>query len=459
MLVVVFTAVVGAFFVSTVVVQQTSTDVDRLADNIVSNSTPSIAQLAAVRGSVLEVELALSRYIHEDESRELVRPLLDTALLRLDEGVQAYLRLPRFTAENRAWIDMHRAWAAFDEVCRRARELSDAGHIEHAGDLFVEKVEPAAARILDASVVGIELNAEHARTLAYQIKEIRARTVLLGNVLTASCVLLGLVGAFLLHRQMSRYRAEVQARSALMEARAEELEQFAGRVAHDVRNPLSAAKMACDLIRHRFSDEKLVDLIARIDRSLVRADAIISGLLDFARSGARPDPGARTNLQEAVADLVAGIAQEAEAAAIEIRVAPVPPLLAACSRGVYLSLVGNLLRNAIKYFDDRQPRRIEVVVTEEGPSIRTTITDTGPGIAPETAAHLFEPFFRGPSRGRDGIGLGLATVKKLAESHGGRVGVTSELGRGSSFWFVLPAAGSWAVEDSAPAQDEAKLLH
>jgi signal transduction histidine kinase len=258
---------------------------------------------------------------------------------------------------------------------------------------------------------------------------------------------------------MSRYRAEVQARSALMEARAEELEQFAGRVAHDVRNPLSAAKLACDLVRHRFSDEKLLDLIARIDRSLSRADAIISGLLDFARSGARPDPGARTNVQEAVADLVAGISQEAEAAAIEIRVAPVPAVLAACSRGVYLSLVGNLLRNAIKYFDDRQPRRIEMAVTDEGPSIRTTITDTGPGIAPETVAHLFEPFFRGSSRGRDGIGLGLATVKKLAESHGGRVGVASELGRGSSFWFVLPAAGSWEAEDSAPVPDEAKLLH
>jgi signal transduction histidine kinase len=442
MLALVFTAVIGSFLVSTIVVQRASTDVEEFADSIIHISTPSIEQLASVRASVLHIELLLSRYLHEPEARASIRPQVEASLRRLDDDVRGYLTLPTFPREASYWLEMQRAWTSFDQEVRRARELSDAGRSEEAVERFGSGVEPSAQHLLDAAISGIEFHAEHGQTLAVRIKELRSRTIVLANGLTAFCVLLGLVGALLIHRQARRRRAEVEEHSALIEARAAELEQFAGRVAHDIRNPLSSAKIACDLLLHFPPNERGRELGGKIDRSLGRADAIIAGLLEFARSGAHPDPGARTDVQEVVSDLESGASQEAAALGIDLDFETAPPIMVACGKGVYLSLLGNLVRNAIKYIGDKEPRKISVRVEVEEAFVRTSVSDTGPGIPRENLPQLFEPYFRASTKIRDGIGLGLATVKKLAEAHGGRVGVRSELGEGSTFWFLLPHAGS-----------------
>jgi signal transduction histidine kinase len=106
-------------------------------------------------------------------------------------------------------------------------------------------------------------------------------------------------------------------------------------------------------------------------------------------------------------------------------------------------LVGNLLRNAMKYMGDSSTRRIVLRVRDEGTCVRTEVTDTGPGISAESLPSLFDPYFRAVhDRGKEGLGVGLATVKKLAEGHHGSVGVASQPGTGSTFWFLLPRAGS-----------------
>jgi signal transduction histidine kinase len=190
--------------------------------------------------------------------------------------------------------------------------------------------------------------------------------------------------------------------------------------------------------------------MVRILRSLSRAEAITMALLDFARSGARPDPGARTDVGEVLRDLLGSITEEAEKLGIDLQLMPVPQVLVACAPGVYLSLVGNLVRNAIKYMGDVSTRKIIVRVTAEDSMVRTEVADTGPGIAPEYLPSLFEPYFRvGYERATEGLGLGLATVKKLAEGHHGSAGVTSTRGIGSTFWFLLPRAGT-----ALPADEE-----
>ena len=88
-----------------------------------------------------------------------------------------------------------------------------------------------------------------------------------------------------------------------------------------------------------------------------------------------------------------------EQAGIDLHSEPVPPILVSCSTGVYMSLLGNLVRNAMKYMGDVALRRVTVRVVDAGGFIRTEITDTGPGIAPELLPSLFEPYFRGASRG------------------------------------------------------------
>src|SRR5262249_45821775 len=100
----------------------------------------------------------------------------------------------------------------------------------------------------------------------------------------------------------------------------------------------------------------------------------------------------------------------------------------------------NLVRNAIKYIGDGPDRRVTVRARDAGARLRIEIEDTGVGVAEGMRDAIFTPFVRGSSRGQPGIGLGLATGKRICDTHGGRVGVESAVGQGSCFWFVLPKA-------------------
>ncbi len=77
-----------------------------------------------------------------------------------------------------------------------------------------------------------------------------------------------------------------------------------------------------------------------------------------------------------------------------------------------------------------------------GPDLEISVADNGRGIASQDLPHVFDRFYRGRSQtsGREGSGLGLAIVKQLVEAHGGKLGVESEPGKGTRFWFTLPPA-------------------
>jgi two-component system phosphate regulon sensor histidine kinase PhoR len=100
----------------------------------------------------------------------------------------------------------------------------------------------------------------------------------------------------------------------------------------------------------------------------------------------------------------------------------------------------NLLDNAVKYCPAGARVHLRARQTERG--LRIEIADTGPGIEPRHLPRLFERFYRvdsGRSRDMGGTGLGLSIVKHLVETMGGAIGVESTPGRGSTFWFTLPA--------------------
>ena len=435
----VFAAVLGSFLASAFVTQQTSEDIAVFSETLAQDTTPSIKHLAAARGAVLESELILLEYMRASEpGRAEIEPRLEASLNRLARNVEAYLVLPIAPGEYETHDEVLRAWARFDEAVTQVQHLVDQGSAR-GPMLFESRVVPAGSAADRAVLRAVEFNADYGQNLAAGIHESRTRTLWIANALNALCVLLGIAGAILILREETARRRLRDDYSETLERRAEELEQFAGRVAHDIRNPLASARFSAELIVRR--PEEAQAGAQRILRSVAAADAILAGLLEFARAGARPDPGARTDVRAVIAEFSGGIAQDAESAGIELRFHAVPPVLAACSTGVYLSLLGNLLRNAIKYMGDRPVRRIDVRVREEGALLRTEVEDTGPGIPEELQAALFQPYFRATRGTQPGLGLGLATVKRLAEGHRGRVGVHSVPGAGSIFWFDLPLAG------------------
>ena len=103
-----------------------------------------------------------------------------------------------------------------------------------------------------------------------------------------------------------------------------------------------------------------------------------------------------------------------------------------------VQVLSNLIANALKF----TPRggRIAVTGRRDGPRVRFEVADTGPGIAEDQIARLFERYWKGRSSPRGGLGLGLYICKQLVAAHGGDIGVRSRLGDGSTFWFTLPAA-------------------
>jgi signal transduction histidine kinase len=177
---------------------------------------------------------------------------------------------------------------------------------------------------------------------------------------------------------------------------------------------------------------------------------LVEALLDFARSGAQPDPNASASVGGVMRGLYEEIQPTAAAAQVQLLVEPVPSCRVACAPGVLASVLQNLIRNAVKYMGDGPVRSITTRVRFEGGVARFEVQDTGPGLPPGRREKLFEPYVRAAAPGQPGLGLGLATVKRLVESHGGQVGVISGEGQGATFWFELPGILG-AEEDSLPA--------
>jgi signal transduction histidine kinase len=113
-------------------------------------------------------------------------------------------------------------------------------------------------------------------------------------------------------------------------------------------------------------------------------------------------------------------------------------LEAACEPVLLTVVVRNLVQNAVKYMPTSGPRRITVRAVRVRTGIRLEVEDTGDGVPEELRKRVFEAYWRG-AHGRPGIGLGLATVRRIVEAHNGRVWIESPA-RGSLFRVDLPAA-------------------
>ena len=100
--------------------------------------------------------------------------------------------------------------------------------------------------------------------------------------------------------------------------------------------------------------------------------------------------------------------------------------------------------------------RVNIRVTDHGDFVRFEVEDTGPGIPAAIEDTLFQPYVRGDGATQPGLGLGLATVKRFCETHGGSVGARSNAGRGSLFYFTLPKAAPSPFPPPPSARDLAQ---
>ena len=415
--------------------------IDERALAITERAVPSLQHLANLR-----VALAtLGRNTRElvAESGTTANPItaaIDAAWERIEAEFHLYRDLPTSSAEAQ-WI---RILGQRLEQLRRATDRVAITTGSATGrDTLQEMFEPALEQTDAAAGALQRLNETEARVQATRILQTRQRATLIATLLGTVSLAIAFVATFLVLRVL-RTRAQIAEEYVRVQReRTAELEAFAGRVAHDLRDPLGAIalQVLAATRRHRPGPE-LAPHFDAIERQLQRTNQVIEALLEFARAGATPTVGARANLTDVLNAVVAGIRPRLETIQVELTIEPVPPLEVACTPGALSSVLSNLVGNAAKFVVEGSelPRRIAVRVSEEAHAAHVEVEDNGPGIPQEAEQRIFEPFRRLHTTRQSGFGLGLATVKKIVEAYQGRLGVRSRPTKGSVFWFELPKA-------------------
>lgn len=222
-------------------------------------------------------------------------------------------------------------------------------------------------------------------------------------------------------------------------------------VAHEFRTPLTSLHMAIHLCAEGAAGplaERQADLLVAAREDCERLQAIVDDILDLSRIQA-----GRVELQLQPVDARAALAQaaaaarpQAQLAGIDLDVeAPEEPLrLVADPERVQL-VIANLLGNALRHTP--AGGRIAARAAAFGRGVRFEVHDSGEGIPRQYQERIFERFFQVPGARRGGVGLGLYLSREIVRAHGGEMGVESEPGRGSTFWFTLPGP-----EGSPPAE-------
>ncbi|HLU68969.1 MAG TPA: HAMP domain-containing sensor histidine kinase [Kofleriaceae bacterium] len=425
-------AAVAAFLVATLLAELVLSRVSRNARDIAGNAGPAITYLSMLRTRLHQFGA------HLDQLMERPPPVAAADAVRVRERYEDVRALWRDYRGQDAYPGEQALWPLIDA------DMAELGGLTEAVIRAAQGGAPRRARALlaragqitphmDTLLNGLgQINAQAISRLAADIERVWRDQVALTVVMHIVAVLLALVAGLLAFRAVRSYEI-------LLEARATELEQFAGRISHDLLNPIAAGTTALDFLGGACDDPRSQRIAEAGRRGLVRAREIADALLTFAVAGGRAGSDERARVGDVLRAVVDELAPQARERGIELSLEPGPEAAAACSPGLLSSAIGNLVGNAIKYMNEVADRRVTVRSWVSGRSACVEVADTGPGLTPETAARIFDPFVRA-SRGGPGVGLGLATVKRIADAHRGRIEVHSSPGQGSRFVLALPLA-------------------
>ena len=220
-------------------------------------------------------------------------------------------------------------------------------------------------------------------------------------------------------------------------------EEFLAIVSHDLRNPLNHISMAAQNLSEEVGEPEAVkEVAASIRRSAGEMLRLIQDLLDIERIaiGKLILHYEKHDVAEIITEVVGDFQRDAASKQITLTAKPgVGCADVVCDRGRVVQVLSNLIGNAIKFTPAKG--KISVSCAQPGlerREVQVSVSDTGPGIAPDKIGSIFERFSQINSQDRRGIGLGLYIAKMMVEEHPGRIWVESKLGEGSTFHFTLP---------------------
>jgi signal transduction histidine kinase len=236
------------------------------------------------------------------------------------------------------------------------------------------------------------------------------------------------------------------------------LEEFLGIISHELKNPLTTIngniQIAKRCLQTLLTEEHSVacvqecydlmyEMLSRAEQQVRIQNRLVNDLLDASRLQTRlltldKQPH---NLLTLIRGIIEDIRTSMPQRIIALEAPDISDIPVQVDSDRIGQVLMNYLTNALKYADACQPVVVRVEVKDQ--TVRVAVEDKGPGIPTEQQQYIWQRFYKVPGiRARNGsgtgLGLGLYICRTLIEYHGGQVGVESEAGRGSTFWFTLP---------------------
>ncbi len=249
----------------------------------------------------------------------------------------------------------------------------------------------------------------------------------------AASAVLAAIGARLLHRRIQRLE-----RRAIQAERLAEIGSLTGGLAHEIKNPLSTIQLNLQLLQEDLSPDdpahtRLSSRIGTVHRETSRLREILE---DFLRYAGRIELDRRpVELNGLLEELVDFFLPQAQLQRVQLRLKKNPtPVTADVDARLIKQAVLNLLINGLQAIGD-SGGELMLSLSVQGRSAVIDVIDTGPGIPPEQVKSIFQAYY---TTKKGGTGIGLAMAKRIAQEHGGEIGVRSDVGKGSDFYIALP---------------------
>lgn len=242
--------------------------------------------------------------------------------------------------------------------------------------------------------------------------------------------------------ERKRLHRKLESHAAGLERASQDLKQFARVAAEGMRSPLRVVAETCDFLLTdpgaKLDEESRARIRGALD-DVERTRRLLRDLVAYTRAGARPpDSGAESSCEAVLAGVLDRLKSEIGESGLTVIHDALPDV--AVEEDGLRQLLENLLRNAVDYRSDAPPE-VHVHAERQADMWLFSVRDNGTGIDQEYPGQIFEPFEKLEPGATAGSGVGLAVCKRIVETTGGRIWVNSEAGRGSTFYFTLPAAG------------------
>ena len=252
----------------------------------------------------------------------------------------------------------------------------------------------------------------------------------------------GIAGATVIFQDVTRLRRVDELRNDLV-----------ATVAHELRTPLTSLRMALHLCLEQLAGpltDRQADLLYTARDDCERLQSIVDELLHLARIQAGQDTlDQQPTSPESLVETAIGAHRAAAAERhVQLESAVLPDLNVVRADPDRIQIVfANLLTNALRHSPSRSVVTVRALPAPR--CVRFEVTDSGEGISKELQSVVFDRFVQIRTDRASGTGLGLSIAKEIVEAHGGRIGVESEPGRGSTFWFTLPTVAALDVTQPA----------